>query len=1020
MAVTREQILAQLKARFPDRIIYPETYTPKMVGAIYQIGIRKLSKEQNLTQMQWLQENGFIWRETGYVEPDMRPYNSTIKRNNPFTLADSIIRRYPVIGAYEPDESERTALFSIAQKAVQKLCLENSQISRVEELVLTLSTIQLAKNWSSAVKDEDGVSFWQYIYLQYGFNPENSPVAEQRVYAGFRHAIKSTLQHYHRYLAPEKTMRYYTSLLLHAVAPVQSIENLLDILFDFYVKNLDFQYQSEDPVYRTLVRGIQSRWSGTVQSAEGLQLRSSEVMSGLKTLFLERPGFMAYICETLVQKMDRLLRGKTLPTEDRWDKLLRRWYEKKSRTERTNLQGRKRAHKTEFIATTADRIFLQYAMENGQIGIVVPRIRLSEVGQKRPELILYQGSCVIWRETLSVTGNDLSLTTRRRFLPLTEIDLDWTQPLELCGEIEYLGEILFTSGSKLYRDYLLFDMSGNEHSVRSGTIYLFANNIRCVEFADDEAVLQEDHPGQLYRIDLDQVGAVTVDGIELFADEQRTGTVRLYSTISSVRGVAAIREGKSFSVFDRPFELLLRLPAGTNPLRYQLVMDGVPQYGKTDIEGNLRYCAELSHGSPHIVRVIDLIQDMIVRELCYVFLPHFSCKLNQTRYLERDSQALATLSFDGAERTLHAVRIPNSDIAEAVSPLDGFDYEIQLPTIHCSLGETDAFSLPEFLWKGDIDKTTLSTLHLPAGWNGKIMLGIHSISASGEGVYEIGNLLHSNAVTGENAPLWLNLHTPNGNHERIPLTWIILTPSFVSSPIEVEDGKLQWIPDGRFIGQSDARFHVILDGNDERIFDLCLTKETLCDKGELEHGSYHCEVFLKPSGLFSKGVKTKLLDEWIDLGDGNEFRFNKKELHLNSVVYWNLALDCMELQTIRQGAAILTKLRFLGYSIPSGESFALPEYEAELCFETVTGRRIPFSYRENDLEFEWVNPAKVWIVNERRLILRTITEDAIYFDSEKAILMSRKPERVMSKATQKRCLQTPDYCDYQIRGESGV
>ncbi len=1020
MAVTKEQILLHLQARFPDRIIYPETYTPKMVGPIYQIGIRKLAKEENLTQTQWLQKNGFIWHETGYIELDMRPNNYEIKRNDVFALADSVIRRYSLVGVYEPDESERTALFSVAQKTVQKICLESSRISSMEELVLTLATIQLAKNWSSEIRGEDGVSFWHYILLQYGFNPENSPGAEQRVYARFRSAIKNTLQHYHRYLAPENTQRYYTSLLLHAVAPVQSIENLLDVLFDFYVKNLDFQYQSDDPVYRTLVRGIQARWSETAQSAEGLQLRSYEVMSGLKTLFIERPGFMAHTCEALVKKIDCLLRGESFPTEDRWDTLIKDWYEKKSRTERSNLQRKKHLHKAEYIATSADRIYLQYVMEHGQVGIVIPRIRLSVVGQKRPVLTLYQGTCEIWRESLSVTGNDLSLTTRRRFLSLKEMPLDWTQPLKLSGEIEYRGEILFSSGSKLYRDYILFDRSGNEHSTRTGIIYLLTNKSCSVEFVDETAVLREDHPGQLYRIDVDHVGAVTIDGIELYADEKRTGNIRIYSTKSPIKGITAIREGKDYYLYDCPFELLLHLPVETNPLRYQLVIDKVPQHGQPDYEGNMRYFAELTPGVPHTIRVIDLMQNLIVKERCYVYLPGFSFRLNQQRYFETDNQAIVTFSFDDTERTLNALRIPNSDTAEVNSPLDAFDYEVELPTVHCSFGDTNAFSLPKHLWKDDISKSVISTLSLPSGWKGNLMLGVQNLTASVNGVFEVGNFLHSNAANGTQAPLWLNLNAPDGSQERILLTWVFLTPSFLESPFVVKEDKLLWIPEGRFIGPRNTRFHVILTGRDEECFDLSLASEVLSDARSLPVGLYYCKVYIKSNKLFSKDSQKILLDSQIILGDENAFRFEKKELCLRSAIYWDLAHDCMEKQRIRTGAAILTKLRYLGNSIPSGETFAFPEYEAELYFETATGRKTPFSYLENDLEFEWINPAKFWIVNQYRLILRTATEDAIYLDTEKAILMSRKPERCMSKEAQRRRLQTPDYYDYEIRGEGDV
>ena len=141
----------------------------------------------------------------------------------------------------------------------------------------------------------------------------------------------------------------------------------------------------------------------------------------------------------------------------------------------------------------------------------------------------------IWRESLSVTGNDLGLTTRRRFLPLADTDLNFGEPLKLCAEIEYLDDVLYSSGSRLHRNYILFDARGNERSVSRGNAYLFAPECCAVDFSDYESVLQEDHPGQLYSMNLSEVGAVTADGVELFADEQQQagngrGSNVLYST----------------------------------------------------------------------------------------------------------------------------------------------------------------------------------------------------------------------------------------------------------------------------------------------------------------------------------------------------------------------------------------------------------------------------------------------------------------------------------------------------------
>lgn len=148
--------------------------------------------------------------------------------------------RIPMPSSQSGDKTWKYSIFSMS-------VLHNLQVR------FTLYSYQKSKCWrfeshfrthrSSGLADEDiSGSFWNYIFLQYGFKSENSEAAANRLYNYFRGAIKGTLAHYKRFFAPEGTQQYYTSLLLHALAPKQSIESLYSILFDFYVKNLDFQY----------------------------------------------------------------------------------------------------------------------------------------------------------------------------------------------------------------------------------------------------------------------------------------------------------------------------------------------------------------------------------------------------------------------------------------------------------------------------------------------------------------------------------------------------------------------------------------------------------------------------------------------------------------------------------------------------------------------------------------------------------------------------------------------------------
>ena len=1015
MALDKSLVLERLKKVYPDGVIYKEAYTLKAVTTSVHVSIHMIARSEGKTDSQWLTDNGFLWRETGYCEAEMKTRDCKWKADSPAELADSILRRYPLIGQYELNDAEFSAMFSAATDVVRKMCRQGSSLTRIEQLVLTVSTVALLKKRNDDAQDDsDTDTFWNYIYQQYGFNPENSDVAEQRVYKSFCAAIKDTLTLYGRFLAPENTMRYYTSMLLHAIAPRTSIENLFEILFDFYVRNLDFQYIPEDSSYKTLVKGMQARWT---EKKSEVQLKSSAVMSGLKTLFLERPGYMAVLCDALVKKMDSLLRGERFEIHDRWDRLLVDWYQKKSSVERTQLQGEKKSHKTEFVATSAERIYIQYGMENGRVGLVVPRIRLSEIGETRPVLHVYQDNREIYAGTLQASGiSDLGLTTKRRFLPLNETQADFSKSLRLCGEIEYLDDTIYSSGSKLYRDVLCFDTGGNERNVKSGIIYLFSDENREFDFADEDSVTMEDHEGQLYRVNLDTVGTITVDGSELFADEQISGKARLYPSPRPVGGIELSAEGKHYPIFDTVFTLRLRLPENENPLRYQLTIDGTRLSAEETADGELTFTLPALSGVCHLVRLVDLVQSLAVLEYPFALIPGFSWKLDKTRYLETEEDALLTITDAEKTSSLPAFRMPGSTAASSAVGADGFSYEIELPTVGCCFGGQSAFRLPDRLWYKTIGKEVYSTLELPPSWQGHLMLGAKELPVNSAEQYEIGNLIHSGQHHGKDETLWLSLRSPAGEREQIPLTHICFAPCFTEPPLQFRVNELQWLPNGRYIGDPGSRFRLSLSGPEDYSFGIVADYDKLlCRSAEIRHGRYSYEVLLQSDGVFSASRQECIYKGELVVGDENEFRFDGCELQLTKAIYWDMNNEELKSVDIQPGKGIVENLAFLGIGAPDWESIAMPEYEARLSFENRDGRRIAFNAYPDRSEYLLTNPVHLWVVNDRRLILATAEGEVVYFDTATASIPNRDPEQTMSRAAQRARLQNPDYFEFEIR-----
>ena len=580
MRMSEAEFLNRLNKAFPEKVIFAEQSRLSVYLSLF-VEIRRYARGTGVSSVQWLTDRGFIWKETGYVEPDMH----NVDKCGPspdytaFELADYVFRAYPLAGEYQLTDAEDALLYQSASETVKKVLIDGGRTSVREDAVLVLETINLLKGWSSELADEEtSGSLWNYIFLQYGFNPENSEAAANRLYNYFRGAIKGTLAHYKRFFAPEGTQRYYTSLLLHALAPKQSIESLYSILFDFYVKNLDFQYVTEDISYKVFTKGMRARWDSRVAKNDELQLRADAIFSGLQTLFKERPGYMAVLCDSIVKKMDAILRNENTdlidPDRNYWDTILVEWYQRKSSTERVQAQGEQRQRKTEYVATTTDRIYAQYTMEHSSVGIAIPKIRLSKVAQQRPVIKIYQSEICIYNAELSVTGDELCLTTRSLFIPFEEMSYDFSNTPAIRVEIHYDGELLYNSAEKLYRQYILLDASGAERTPHCGTIYLFASNSQEVTFPDDtDGIYSYPYPGQLYRINLDEVSSAAIDGREIFVCASTAAQFRHHTSLRKAVSAQVIHQGVSFDIFPAPFQLFIVLPEGEKSIRYQFSID---------------------------------------------------------------------------------------------------------------------------------------------------------------------------------------------------------------------------------------------------------------------------------------------------------------------------------------------------------------------------------------------------------------------------------------------------------------
>ena len=1018
---TEAEVLERLYTLFPDRVIYADQYKDIKLTRNLSYEVYQICKAKQTTRLLWLESNGFIWKETGYVEPDMKSCTAGefTEYEDTFALSNYVFRSFPLAGEYILTDVENEMLYQSASHIVQGILNGKDFITSNQKVVLTLATIELLKS-----ADWNNEGFWNFVFLQYGFQPENSEVAKQRLYKIFRQSIEFTLKKYNRFFAPLTTDRYYTSLLLHAIAPKQSIEALFNILFDFYTKNLDFQYIPEDTSYRSFVFGMRARWKNNASPKEDLKLRSDSLSSGLQTLFQERPGYMAVLCDSVVKKMDALLRGEGDDLLDRkrnyWDDLLADWYYRKSATERVQKQSERRRQTAEYVATTSDRIYVRYALQGERIGITIPRIRLG-TEQCRPTIQICQNGRLIFQSEMSVIGNDLCLTTRSRFIALDEMEYDFSAAPRLDVNIQYDEKEIFSSNNALHKNYILFNADGNEQTPKTGIAFLFASREVSVEFSNEEDVYQLPRLGQLYRINLSAVGSIAVDGAEIFADEAAENQIRIHPSKRCVEHLKAVVQGQSIDVYHSPFELTLCIPTKKNPKAYRVAIDEERFPLERCDSNQTGYLLPIATETktPHSIRIIDLLRDNLVQyEYHYVILPDLQIGFDKTLYrVGADSISLHTF-WQGTEHELSFPPVQQDKFVTASIPSLPFTIEVEMPCVSCTFMGENAFLAPEAVWHQDVDSGEFVKVTAPDGWVATLMLDTEPVShGADESVFELGNELRAISNRKEDGILWLRLDCKDNESKRFKITEIVFSPKFLHCPIAVCDDALCWQIEENFIGNTDTQFQVeiaLCDG-ENKSFNVGYADKTLLDVSELPHGQYAYQVFSKKKSVFAAKAEKQLIDTGnFIIGDYNEFVFQGKEIQLGDARCWDFDSDSLKSVTMRYGCGMIRNLIYKGKTVASGEQIAAPCYDGKMFFVDNNGNHRTFNFTESK-EYEMVNPVHIWIINEHLLILRCVTDDAPYIDTRYSTIVNQNPDTTMSFQEQKERLLNPDYFEYKVK-----
>lgn len=1004
-------------------VLYSEDIQDSRLWGTVLFQAREILKKRGIETKvyDYLYQQGMLVK----LEQDMR-VATPAARDNFVDFADylkELFICYPILGMARFSEEDSRRLFHLGQNTFQKLD-GSARLSPQEEDALIMATIQLLKKWRP--DEEDDNSMWLYIYKQFGYK-EHEESGSQRIYERYRQIIRSVMRRYNRFFAPKGTQRYYTTLMLHSLAPKHGFCNLFEILIRFFEKNLKFQYLPEDPSYSVFVERIKTRW-GIPSELEKLGLYSAAMHSGLKTLFLNRTDFMAFFCDNIVMKINALLQTGSIEAGDfqdsYLDEMLQEWYLEKSLHVRARWTHKQRSQAGERTIASAKDTNPVYMLHNNRISIFIPNIRLSAVSGDRPKARLYQGERLVNEYKLDVFGDDLSWTIRKAHFRLDQVSVDFSKGFHLRMELVYQGETIFNSHERLFRPYMFFGSNGAEarpESLSHGLAYLFTGEeTQLVSLGLEDAVLL-DHPGQLLEVHAETIQDLRLDGLEIFLPAQDKDSVRVYPSRASFSGAHAQKEGHLYQVYDRPFQFSIHLSQDESPLSYLVQTGSSIQPLHRLMENGQSACLVESAVSGVFSELIikDFITSSVIYSFRYVVLEGFDVKYSEPFFISNQAVVQGNYHYLGDEH-IFSVPLQGEEEIRLVSADGLIELLLTPPLLRCELLGKELFSQNLVFWYKDISREVFLRPSIPPGWLASAHLGNQTLATfDGREDVDLGNVLSAYAASAKTETLWFSLTHAHHARQDIPACTIYFHPSFRQAPLQLEDGRLLWQVQDNFIGDRKSAFNITLmhRRNEFANYRLLNQNEVVEKAFPVQVGVFHYEVFLSEQSLFGEKCASIYQGEFT-IGDENELRFDGWNVHLHTAVNWDLQKKRTENLAVRENAARISDIRYIGMSIPSGEEQAFPEYEGTLSFyDERDDHWQPFNGDEGKEEYELINPVRLWVINDDMMIVYTCTEDALYFDKSRNWFMNKDPAIEMRRELLKAISAFPDYYAYR-KGET--
>lgn len=686
---------------------------------------------------------------------------------------------------------------------------------------------------------------------------------------------------------------YVTSILTHAIIPKSNTHKFIEFLHDLYFKDLEEDYIDKEVeeliqyMHRLFTKYLEEDDISFVVQGSKMTIARQQLPKAFRIAFVKAASVVAPIIERLLLYIHQVHYGEQVEflESDRFDQYFSDYdlVIQQSPTPK-NKQRKNSGRVAKFHKA-------QYQYEDRKIFLQIPKqIIDSDYIENQIVLELYSRDKIIHSEELLLTKSRLFFRTQQTLVQLLQYDS------HLSYRIKSGDNTIYDSGDLISREFLIFDLDGNEVSPK----HLTDETIRVVTQKNTE-VLSDDA-----QIDIDyesnyQISTVFMneESILLIGDKvlsSNTATIRdeIDSSYKYQSVLIKDEEMLSYDVYAKIPVIRIRMPYMKNVEDFIVTINGSNFRLSEVADFELKLISDGSGDELAVMYLKDLVisevktisllirekgSNRIYLEENIFILESLHYKFDKDYYYKEKEATLISLYSEEIDISSEVqmpvkIKLGNQSMYQSVFQLKDKEYviELEIPVLKWRMGSvSSSLKQSDHIWWEDLNEYVLyiSFPYAPSKLHVVSDLGYERFEGKKIGSEVKYTLNHLFQVTNQN-PITLGVRL---NGDELHITDIHFKPVLLDFSVAYYDNRhlIQGLYGSwRFLGRGKLEVDLIYSPTSRVLKHYVLNDdENLLDKEiSLYYSEHEIEVYQIEEDFFGEGAsKNILLHETFIVGD---------------------------------------------------------------------------------------------------------------------------------------------------------